>query len=266
MSLEGKRYILTGAASGIGAATGKKLVAAGAEVVSLDRNEPDYPVTAHYSVDLSDPKSIDAVVAELAKTGPWYSLINVAGVPGGSLPDEFVLSVNYTGLRHLTEAVESLIEPGGNVTNVSSNGDVLWPSREELHQELYDTKTFQAGLDWYAQGKAEGKSYNFSKEAVTYYTIRKAIEYAQNGKRINAIAPGMTNTPIIGDFLKVMTEDRVERIKDLVGGWAEPDFIADAIVFIASPAARFVNGQILDVDGGLKAGMRAGDVPYPGRS
>lgn len=266
MSLEGKRYIVTGAASGIGAATGKKLIAAGAEVTSLDRNEPDYAVAAHHSVDLSDPTSIDEVVATLAATGPWYSLVNIAGVPGGSLPDDFVLSVNYLGLRHLTEAIEPLLEQGGNVTNVSSNGDVLWPTREDLHKELYETASFQEGLDWYAEGKAEGKSYNFSKEAVSYYTIRKAMEYVQHGKRINAIAPGMTNTPIIGDFLKVMTEDRIERIKSLVGGFAEPDYIADAIVFVASPAARFVSGQILDVDGGLKAGMRAGDVPYPGRA
>ncbi|MGC0369219.1 coniferyl-alcohol dehydrogenase [Microbacterium sp. SLBN-111] len=266
MSLENSRYIVTGAASGIGRATGRKLVAAGAEVISLDRNEPDYPVTAHYAVDLSDPASIDAVVARLAEGGPYSGLLNIAGVPGGSLPDAFVVSVNYLGLRHLTEAVEPLLAPGGNVTNVSSNGDVLWPTREDVHRELYDTAGFAEGVAWYAEGKAEGKAYNFSKEAVSYYTIRKAIEYAQKGKRINAISPGMTNTPIIGDFLKVMTEDRVERIRNLVGGFAEPDTIADALVFMASPAARFVNGQVLDVDGGLKAGMRAGDVPYPGRA
>ncbi|MET0885284.1 MAG: SDR family oxidoreductase, partial [Mycetocola sp.] len=80
---------------------------------------------------------------------------------------------------------------------------------------------------------------------------------------INAVCPGMTNTPIITDFLKVMSEDRVERIKSLVGGWAEPDDIAEVIVFLASPEARFVNGQLLDVDGGLKSGMAAGVVPYP---
>lgn len=270
MSLSGKRYVLTGAASGIGAATGRKLVAAGAEVIGLDRNEPDYELAGYYAVDLSKPESIDEVVAELAKQGPLTGLLNVAGVPGGELPDDFVISVNYLGLRHLTEAITPLLEPGGAITNISSNGDVLWPTREDEHRELYEASSFAEGLGWYrsaqSQGKAEGKSYNFSKEAVSYYTIRKAIEYAKQGLRINAIAPGMTNTPLVDAFVKVMTEDRIDRIKQLVGGFAEPETIADVVVFVASPAAKFVNGQIIDVDGGLKAGMRAGDIPYSGRA
>ncbi|MET0782552.1 MAG: coniferyl-alcohol dehydrogenase [Microbacterium sp.] len=261
MSLEGKRFVLTGSASGMGAATGKKLLAAGAEVYSLDRNEPDYAVTAHFPVDLSDPASIDGVIAQLQ--GAWSGLINVAGVPGGSLPNEFVFSVNYLALRHLTEALEPLLQPGGSIVNVSSNGDVLWPTRREVHEDLYKTNSYQEGLEWYATKTPEGKAYNFSKEAVSFYTIGRAIDFAQKGLRINAVCPGMTNTPIITDFLKVMSEDRVERIKSLVGGWAEPDDIAEVIVFLASPEARFVNGQLLDVDGGLKSGMAAGVVPYP---
>ena len=262
MSLEGKCFVLTGSASGMGAATGRKLLAAGAEVYSLDRNEPDYPVTAHFPVDLSDRASIDAVVAQL--DGPWTGLINVAGVPGGSLPNDFVFSVNYLALRHLSEAIEPQLEPGGSIVNVSSNGDVLWPTRREVHEDLLSASSFEDGLSWYQNKTPEGKAYNFSKEAVSFYTINRAIDFAQKGLRINAVCPGMTNTPIIGDFLKVMAEDRVERIKNLIGGWAEPDDIAEVIVFLVSPEARFVNGQLLDVDGGLKSGMAAGVIPYPG--
>lgn len=262
MSLQGKRYVLTGSASGMGAATGKKFLERGAEVYSLDRNVPDYPVTAHFPVDLSDPASIDAVVEKLA--GPWSGLINVAGVPGGTLPNQFVFSVNYLGLRHLSEALEPLLEPGGSIVNVSSNGDVLWPTRQDVHRDLFKTASFREGLEWYTTKTPEGKAYNFSKEAVSFYTIGRAIDFAQKGLRINAVCPGMTNTPIIGDFLNVMSEDRVERIRNLVGGWAEPTDIAEVIVFLASPEARFVNGQLVDVDGGLKSGMAAGVVPYPG--
>ena len=262
MSLEGKRFVLTGSASGMGAATGKKLLDAGAEVYSLDRNRPDYPVTAHFTVDLSNRESIDDVVAQLE--GPWAGIINVAGVPGGSLPNDFVFAVNYLGLRHLSEALEPDLEPGGSIVNVSSNGDVLWPTREDVHRDLLEASSFEEGLVWYRTKTPEGKAYNFSKEAVSFYTISRAIDFAKRGLRINAVCPGMTNTPIIDDFLKVMSEDRVERIKDLIGGWAEPEDIAEVIVFLASPAARFVNGQLLAVDGGLKSGMAAGVVPYPG--
>ncbi len=262
MSLTGKRFVVTGAASGMGNATAAKLCKQGAEVYSLDRNDPAAPVAAHFPVDLSNPENIDSVVRQL--DGRFDGLLNIAGVPGGKLPNDFVFSVNFLGLRHLTEALEPRLNPGGSVINVSSNGDVMWPTRKEIHKGLMAAASFNEGLEWYRQVQPEGKAYNFSKEAVSYYTLTKALNFAQKGLRINAVCPGMTNTPIIGDFMDVMSEDRIERIKNLVGGWAEPEDIADVIVFLTSDEARFVNGQTIDVDGGLKAGMAAGDVPYPG--
>lgn len=259
-SLAGKRVIVTGAASGMGNSTALKLLDAGAEVHSLDRNEPTAPVTSHHTVDLSDPANIDKVVAELG--GNWDALLNVAGVPGGKLPEEFVFSVNYLGLRHLTEAIEPHIKKGGSVVNVSSNGDVLWPTRKDVHVKLASLGSFEEGLEWYRTETPEGKAYNFSKEATSYYTHSKAITYSKNGKRINAVAPGMTNTPLIDHFTEIMGNERVERIQDLIGGWVEPEDIANMLVFLISDEAKFVNGQVIDVDGGLKAGMHGGDVPY----
>ena len=75
-----KRYVVTGAASGIGHAVAEKLLAAGAEVYSLDRNTPTAAVTRHIEVDLSNPRSIDAAVEQL--DGEFDGLMNVAGVPG----------------------------------------------------------------------------------------------------------------------------------------------------------------------------------------
>ncbi|MEZ2390605.1 coniferyl-alcohol dehydrogenase [bacterium RCC_150] len=262
MSLSGKRFVVTGAASGMGNATASKLIKEGAEVYSLDRNEPVAPVTAHFPVDLSDPGSIDEVIQQLG--GGWDGLMNIAGVPGGKLPNDFVFSVNFLGLRHLTEGLTPVLNPAGVVINVSSNGDVMWPTRKETHEQLMATASFNEGLEWYRRVQPDGKAYNFSKEAVSYYTLTQAIPFAQKGLRINAVCPGMTNTPIIGDFINVMSEDRVERIKNLIGGWAEPEDIADVIVFLATDEARFVNGQTIDVDGGLKAGMASGAVPLPG--
>lgn len=262
MSVKGKRIVVTGAASGMGHATAMKLIEAGADVVSLDRNAPTAKVARHISIDLSQPDSIDAVVEQLG-TG-WDALLNIAGVPGGKLDPEFVFSVNFLGLRHLTESLIPGLNEGAAVVNVSSNGHAMWRTRQDLHAKLMATGSFEEGLEWFRSTAPEGKAYNFSKEATSYYTLHRAIDFAQSKHRINAVCPGMTNTPLIGQFTEAMGEERVERLKRLVGGFAEPEDIAEAIVFLASDAARFVNGQLLEVDGGLKSGMEAGHVPWPG--
>src|SRR6201993_3259664 len=94
-----RRYVVTGAASGIGHAVAAQLLAAGAGVYSLDRNTPTAAVTRHIEVDLSNPRSIDAAVEQL--DGEFDGLMNVAGVPG-TAPAELALSVNSLAVVHLT--------------------------------------------------------------------------------------------------------------------------------------------------------------------
>ena len=96
----GKRYLVTGTASGIGQSVAAKLNAAGAQVVSLDRNEPSVPVTEHHKVDLASRASIDAVLGEIE--GTFDGLLNIAGVPG-TAPAETVFAVNSLAVRHLAE-------------------------------------------------------------------------------------------------------------------------------------------------------------------
>ena len=95
-----KRYVVTGAASGIGHAVAEKLLATGAEVHSLDRNTPTAAVTSHIEVDLANPRSIEAAVEQLE--GRFDGLMNVAGVPG-TAPADVVLAVNALAVRELTE-------------------------------------------------------------------------------------------------------------------------------------------------------------------
>ena len=110
-----KRYIVTGAASGIGHAVAERLVTAGAEVISLDRNTPSVSVKHHIAVDLADPQSIDAAVNRL--DGTFDALINVAGVPG-TAPAATVIAVNVLAVRHLTEALIGRLRDGGSVVVV----------------------------------------------------------------------------------------------------------------------------------------------------
>jgi len=257
---EGKRYVVTGAASGIGHATAEKLLAGGAEVISLDRNTPTAAVTWHIEVDLANPRSIDAALEQLE--GDFDGLMNIAGIPGTAPPD-LVLAVNSLAVRHLTEAFFERLRPGGTVTIVSSTAGFGWPQRLDTIRDLLATDTFEDGAAWFKAHQQQGNAYNFSKEVTTVYTMSMGLALAQMGFRINAVLPGPVETPILVDFEESMGKDNLDGVKELLGRHATPDDIADAVLFLASDEARWVNGHALVVDGGITGAVLSGVVPAP---
>jgi NAD(P)-dependent dehydrogenase (short-subunit alcohol dehydrogenase family) len=256
----GKRYVVTGAASGIGDAVARKLLAAGAQVHCLDRNTPSAPVTAHTEVDLANPRSIDAALESL--DGEFDGLINVAGIPG-TAPAELVLAVNSLAVRHLAEAFFERLVPGGSITIVSSTAGFGWPQRLETIRDLLATDTFEEGAAWFKANPQQGNAYNFSKEVTTVYTLSMGLALAQMGFRINAVLPGPVETPILADFEESMGVDTLNGLKELLGRHAHPDDIADAVLFLASDDARWINGEALVVDGGITGAVVSGVVPAP---
>ena len=255
-----KRFVVTGAASGIGDAVATRLLAAGAEVVSLDRNTPTAAVHSHIEVDLANPRSIDAAVEQL--DGQFDGLMNVAGIPG-TAPADLVLAVNTLAVRHLTEAFFERLVPGGSVTIVSSTAGFGWPTRLDVIRDLLATDTFEDGADWFKANPQQGNAYNFSKEATTVYTMMMGLALAQMGLRINAVLPGPVETPILVDFEESMGKDNLDGVKELLGRHADPDDIASAVLFLASDEARWVNGHALVVDGGITGAVITGVVPAP---
>jgi NAD(P)-dependent dehydrogenase (short-subunit alcohol dehydrogenase family) len=163
----GKRYVITGAASGIGQAVAEQLLIAGAEVTSLDRNVPTAGVNRHIEVDLANPRSIDAALEHL--DGDFDGLFNVAGIPG-TAPADLVLAVNSLAVRHLTGAFLDRLRPRGTVTIVSSTAGFGWPARLDTIRELLATDTFEEGAAWFKANPQQGSAYNFSKEVTTVYT------------------------------------------------------------------------------------------------
>ncbi|OHV06883.1 coniferyl-alcohol dehydrogenase [Mycobacterium talmoniae] len=256
----GKRYVVTGAASGIGHAVAERLLAAGAEVFSLDRNSPTAKVTRHIEVDLANPRSIDAALEQL--DGEFDGLMNIAGIPG-TAPADLVLAVNSLAVRYLTESFFERLKPGGSVTIVSSTAGFGWPERLEAIRELLATDTFEEGAAWFKANPQEGNAYNFSKEVSTVYTLSMGLAMAEMGFRINAVLPGPVQTPILVDFEESMGKDTLDGLKNLLGRHASPDDIAGAVLFLASDAAGWVNGQALAVDGGISGAVASGVVPPP---
>jgi NAD(P)-dependent dehydrogenase (short-subunit alcohol dehydrogenase family) len=255
-----KRYVVTGTASGIGHVVAEKLLAAGAEVYSLDRNTPTAAVTRHIEVDLANPQSISAAVEQL--DGEFDGVMNVAGVPGTAPPD-VVVAVNTLAVRELSEAMFERLKPGGSVTIVSSTAGFGWPARLDVIGELLSVLTFEEGLAWFKANPQQGNAYNFSKEAITVYALSMGLTAAQNGFRINAVLPGPVETPILADFEDTMGKATLDGLKGLLGRHATPEDIAGTIVFLASDAAQWINGHALVVDGGATGAVLTGVIPAP---
>jgi len=239
--------LVTGAASGIGLATARRLVADGRAVIGLDRRESTACETR--LCDLSDPAAVDAAAASLPSA--LSGLANVAGVPG-TAPAETVLRVNFFGARYLTEAVASRLGPGAAVVNVASVVAVRDPWPRETIAGLLATTGFDDGLAWLADHPLSGaEAYKFSKQALIEWTLVASVMLRERGVRVLSVSPGVTDTPILGDFRASMGEDAIDQAVSDAGRVGTPEDIGQVIAFLLGPDAAWVNGVDLRVDGGL---------------
>src|ERR1700676_2846309 len=181
----------------------------------------------------------------------------------GTAPADLVLAVNTLAVRHLTESLFGRLVPGGTVTIVSSTAGFGWPARLETIRDMLATDTFEAGAAWFKANPQQGNAYNFSKEVTSVYAMSMGLALSEMGLRVNAVLPGPVETPILADFEESMGKDTLDGVKELLGRHADPDDIAEAVLFLASDAARWINGHALVVDGGITGAVRSGVVPAP---
>ena len=253
MHFHGKTIVITGASSGIGAETARFLRLKGARVIGVDRNEPALTLDGFIKADLSEQAAIDAAFKQLPER--FDALCNVAGVPG-TAPVDLVARVNYLGLRHLcTRAIERLPHgnQGGAIVNIASILGAEWPQRVALHKELAAVKGFDAGADWlYGHPVPQDTCYQYFKEALLVWSYAQSQPwFLEKSVRMNCVAPGPVFTPILGDFVSMLGEERVQRDSARMKRPAYPDEIAPVVAFLCSDAARWISGVNIPVDGGL---------------
>jgi NAD(P)-dependent dehydrogenase (short-subunit alcohol dehydrogenase family) len=250
MNLSGKTIVVTGASSGIGGEVVRLARFSGARVIGLDRNDPLITMDGFVKADLGDPASIDAAIAALPEK--FDGLVNAAGVPG-TAQKELVGRVNYLGLRHLTAGVVDRLKPGASIVNFASVLGGEWQQRLALHKALAATDGFAQGEAWLAANPVlQDTCYQYFKEALIVWTFARAQEwFLKHDLRMNCVAPGPVFTPILGDFVTMLGEERVANDAPRMKRPGFGDEIAPPVTFLLSDAARWINGINLPIDGGL---------------
>lgn len=249
----GKTVVITGGASGIGAATARKFAAAGATVAIVDiaqdpidafiSGESDSGRYSGYTCDVSDSTGVTSTIEQIANDhGSIDVVVNNAGVGGfGRAADvsdddwHKVIAVDLNGVFFVARAaLPHLVRSSGNIVNTASISGLA--------------------------GDRSMVAYDSAKGAVVNFTRATAVDYGHDGVRVNSVCPGPVRTPLLEAALENQTisDQYAERIP--IGRVLEPEDIANAIFFLASEEAAGISGVNLPVDGGLTAWTAQPDI------
>jgi NAD(P)-dependent dehydrogenase (short-subunit alcohol dehydrogenase family) len=256
---DGRRVVVTGCSSGIGAAVAAELRGLGASVVGLDRNDPPARLGDFVRLDLSDDADFGGVARGI---GPIDGLFNCAGISGGGDDGRVVMRVNFFALRALTEAFVPMMSRSAGIASIASLAAVNWRSRLAPILELLRIESVPEAQEWCdAHPEHLGsRAYRFSKECVIVWSKLRCVGLASQHLRINTIGPGVTDTPILHQASGRLGADHLAAFPKPLGRIATPDEQARALIFLNSQAASFVTGANLWVDGGYEAGVTTGQL------
>ena len=254
---KGKRALVVGGATGMGAAAAELAQDAGAEVVVMDRAEVTLPGVKAIRLDLSDKASIDAAVEECG--GPVHALFSCAGVADGTPGIE---RINFIGHRHLIDrALEAdLLPRGAAIAMISSAAGLGWEPNLDLLKEYLDTPDFDSAVTW-IEAHPGRNDYMWSKQAICTYVARQALALQKRGLRINAILPGPTDTPLARANEDLWLGTGADYRAEVGIAASTPEEQAGPLVFLCSDAARYVNGITMITDAGWVGSGVTGSFP-----
>ena len=260
--LSGKIALVTGAASGIGAATAQRFADEGAAVAGLDIQQPNAakwkrveesaPAASFHTASVASEAQVEAAIAEIvARHGGFDTLINAAGVAGGGALESIgeeewdrILDINLKGTflmcKHSVAPI--LSRGGGSIVNIASVEGLV--------------------------ASEHSSPYAASKGGVVQLNRSLAVDLTHRGIRVNSVCPGLIETPMV-EAVTGACEGPLAAMKEqfinnhLMRRCGQPEEIANAILFLASDEASFITGSTLVVDGGWTAGRR-GDVDLVG--
>ena len=251
--VKGKRIVVTGSSSGIGLETARVLSEQGAEVLGVDVNKCFDHVEEFYRADLSDPATIDALVAVLPDD--IDGLVNNAGLPPTQAANRLLL-VNLIGLKRLTYGLIPKLNDGASIVNLASLAGFGWPHAIDAVKASYDLE-FEDVDDFIVKHNVSnegGRSYFFSKEALIVWTMQNRWTWRDRGIRMNAVSPGPVDTPILPDFVKTLGE-RAREDRDTMDRPGTPQDIAPVIMFLLSDMTQWIRGFNIQADGGMASNL-----------
>ncbi len=247
------KAVVSGSASGIGNCVKARLEKQGFEVTGIDIKDAD--VTADLSTAEGRQAAIDGA---LKHTGGEIDILVLAAGLGGHLEDgQLVAKVNYYGAVTVLDSLKDAVaKQQGRVVVISSNSAQMhMDPNNDLAKALLDGTEEEAMA--VIGGNHAALTYGVSKHALARAVRRRAAEWGAAGIRLNAIAPGMTETPM---FRGAADHPEIGKSVDAIpipqNRYAEPDEIAGVIEFMLSDAADYMHGSIIYVDGGTDAQLR----------
>jgi NAD(P)-dependent dehydrogenase (short-subunit alcohol dehydrogenase family) len=259
-SYDGKRALVVGGATGMGAATASLVRSLGAHVTVFDIAEVSVEVDDSMRVDLRSIDSVDKAVDALDE--PIDALFSCAGVADGTAG---ILEVNFVAQRHIMERMvsERLLADGGAIGVISSLAGTGWHMNTPEVLEFLATPDWQSALDWVSDQEIT-PTYRFTKRAMSAYIAMQAMPLLQRGIRINGIEPSMTDTPLAranaDRWFRFGAEYRTATgLKVLT-----PEQMAYPLAFLCSDAASGVSGTCLIVDQGLVGAALTDTFDTPG--
>jgi len=257
---DGKRVLVVGGATGMGAAAARVTAGLGAAVTVLDVADVTYPVEQFIKVDLRDRASVDAAAAQLHE--PIHAVFSCAGVADGT---PGLMLINFIAQRHLLERLvwRGVLPRGSAVVMISSVAGLGWQQNLPTVLDFLDAPDWDAGAGWIAAHPGTD-NYSFSKQAINGYVAREAFGLLKSGVRINAILPGPTDTPLARANADVWLTFGADYREAAGSPTLVPDQMAHPMAFLCSPAASGISGTTVLIDSGhVSSGLTGSfDAPF----